>query len=112
MSTGPKHGWGGARPNSGPQKWSLSRAQVQAMLDKAKEKAEKEGKEVDDILLEFIYDEELGAKDRMAGIKLWKDFSMAKISEGGEADKELGPGIYLPGERPDPSVVVPIKNTG
>ena len=112
MSTGPKRGWGGARPNSGPKKQTLSAAQVQQMLDKAKKKATETGKDVDDILLGFIYDGELGAKDRLAAIKLWKEFSMARISEGGAADEALGPGIYLPGEKPDPSVVVPIKKTG
>lgn len=112
MATGPKSGWGGARPNSGPKKQTLSAAQVQVMLNKAKERAEKEGKEIDDILLDFIYDGEGSTKDRVACIKLWKEFSMARISEGGEADRELGPGIYLPEERPDPSVVVPIKKSG
>ncbi len=111
MATGPKHGWGGARPNSGPKKQTLSAAQVQAMLDKAESKAKESGKDVDDILLEFIYDCDLSAKDRLASIKLWKEFSMAKISEGGDADKELGPGIYLPGEKPE-GEVVPMKKTG
>ena len=112
MATGPKSGWGGARPNSGPKKQTLSVAQVQKMLDKAKEKAEAEGKDVDDILLGFIYDEKMGVRDRTTCIKLWKDCTMARISEGGNADNALGPELYLPEERPDPAVVVPIKQTG
>jgi hypothetical protein len=109
MSTGPKAGWGGRREGAGAKKQTLSAFQVQQMLDKAKEYAEKYGKSVDDILLTFIYDEKASLKDRAACIKLWKEYTIAKLSEGGEADKNLGPGIYLPEERPDPAKVVPIK---
>jgi hypothetical protein len=109
MATGPKTGWGGVRPGSGPKTKTLSASQVELMLDKAKKKAEETGKDVDDILLDFIYDADGSKKDRIACIKLWKDFSMVRISEGGDADKNLGPGIYLPGEKPDPTKVVELK---
>lgn len=112
MSTGPKSNWGGARPNSGPKKQTLSAHQVQLMLDKAKEYAEKFGKTIDEILLDFIYEDDMPKKDRAACIKLWKEYTIAKISEGGEADKNLGPGIYLPGEKPDPTKVVELKQAG
>lgn len=112
MSTGPKSGWGGARPNSGPKKQTLSALQVQIMLDKAKEYAKKYKKTVDDILLQFIYSEELNEKDRIACIKLWKEYTVAKLQEGGETDNALGPQVYLPEEKPDPSKVVQLKQTG
>lgn len=109
MATGPKGSWGGRREGAGAKKQTLSAFQVQQMLDKAKEYAEKNNKTIDDILLSFIYDEEASLKDRAACIKLWKEYTIAKLSEGGDADKDLGPGIYLPGQRPDPAKVIPIK---
>ena len=112
MSTGPKAGWGGPRPGSGPKKKTLSLHQVQLMLEKAKEYAEKKKKTIDDILLEFIYDEKSPLRDRAACIKLWKEYTIAKMQEGGETDKEAGPGIYLPGEKPDQTKVVELKKTG
>jgi hypothetical protein len=102
MSTGPKkiENRGGARPNSGPKPQALSVRQVDAMLKAADDRAKSEKKTLDDILLDFAYDAELSAKDRLASIKLFKDFSAVKITEGGDADQELGPAVYLPEQRP------------
>ena len=82
------------------------------MLKLAKKYAKKYKKTVDDVILEFIYNEELPPTHRVNSIKLWKEITMPKISEGGATEQALGPGIYLPTEKPDPSVVVPIKKTG
>lgn len=103
-----KENRGGARPNSGPKKEALSARQVRMMLNTAQQYAKKHKKTLDMVLVGFAYDEELSAKDRMAAIKLFKDKTMAPISEGGEADKQLGPAIYLPEQSPDPGKVVPI----
>jgi hypothetical protein len=108
MATGPKAGWGGRREGAGRPKETLSTLQVREMLDKAKEYAAKYKKTIDEILLDFIY--EPGEKrEKLQAIKLWKERTSATISEGGDADQNLGPGIYLPGEKPDPAKVVPIK---
>lgn len=112
MSTGPKHGWGGKREGAGRKPDTLSAATLRERLHRAKERAEKEGKTVDEILLDFVYDSEMSKKDRISSMKLWYDVTTPKIQEGGEADKANGPGIYLPEEKPDPSVVVPIKQAG
>jgi len=88
--------WGGARPGSGRKPSTLSALQVTAMLKKAKEWAKKTGKELDDILLGIIYDEETNVKDKLAGIKLWKEYTIAKLQEGGETDQSTGPAMYLP----------------
>jgi hypothetical protein len=82
------------------------------MLDKAEEFSKKKGKTIDDILLGFIYDDETPQKDRIACMKLWKEYTIAKLQEGGETDKQLGPGIYLPQEKPDPTKVVELKKAG
>ena len=70
------------------------------MLSKAKKYAKKYGKDLDDVLLEIALDPNGKAKDKLAAIKVFKDFTMAKISEGGEADKSLGPAVFLPTQHP------------
>jgi hypothetical protein len=102
VSTGPKkiENRGGARPNSGPKPQALSVRQVDAMLKAADDRAKKEGKTLDEILLDFAYDSGLDEKTRLATIKTFKEFSTPKISEGGEADTTLGPAVYLPQQRP------------
>lgn len=70
------------------------------MLRKAKKAAKRYGKDVDDILLEVIYTADNRPVDKLSAIKLWKDYTMPKPSEGGEADKTLGPAVYLPEQRP------------
>jgi len=75
------------------------------MLRKARRRAKSTGKDVDDILLDFIYADEVRIADRVACIKLWKEFTMAKLAEGGDADRSLGPQIFLPAHRPPLQVV-------
>ena len=105
---------GGARPNSGPKKETLSVRQVKEMRKKAAEYAKRFGKTIDEILLDFVYgvavshtidaetdeveieEKKIGTRDRIACIKLWKEYTSPKITEGGPADTELGPKVYLP----------------
>jgi len=53
----------------------------------------------------MIYDENISDNNRLAAIKLVKDLSSPKISEGGDADKFLGPAIFLPEKNPRLEVV-------
>lgn len=117
-----RKGWGGARENSGPKRETLSVRQVKEMDNKAQAYAKQYGKTIDEILLEFIYgitqipvegEETLGlierrvaTKERIACIKLWKEYTSPKITEGGEADI-TGLQIYLP-EHVDEGKVIPI----
>jgi hypothetical protein len=78
----------------------LSQIQVKRMLRKGRKWAREHKKDVDDWLLHVIYAAETRDSDRIAAIKLWKDHTMVKISEGGDADKALGPSVYLPEQRP------------
>lgn len=100
MTTGPKSGWGGAREGAGRPKETLSAQQVRLMLQKAKVYSEKYGKEIDEILLDFIYDEGSSKRERAQCIKLWKEYTMARLQEGGEADRQLGPAVFLPEHHP------------
>lgn len=91
---------GGARPNSGPKPQTLSARQILIMLRKAKKRAKAEGKGVDDILLDHVYNPD-DKNLSLQAIKVWKQYTMAAPSEGGEADKALAPKIYTPAKYPD-----------
>ena len=115
---GGKRAGAGRKPGYSPGREPLSVRQVQEMLDKAKEYAKKYGKTVDDILLDFVYgitkiplvdegggvlellEKAVSTKDRIACIKLWKEYTSPKITEGGEADKAVGPAVFLPEQHP------------
>lgn len=108
----------GRKPGYSPAKLPLSVAQVEEMLEKAKAYAVKYGKTIDEILLEFIYGvteiplvdsgdkdiisvltKKVGTRDRIACIKLWKEYT-SKLAEGGEGDQALGIAVFLPGKNP------------
>lgn len=94
---------GGYRPGSGRKPIGttpLSQIQVKRMLRKGRKWAREHGKDVDDWLLTVIYGADTKDSDRIAAIKLWKDHTTVKISEGGAADKALGPAIFLPEQHP------------
>lgn len=105
MASGPKkvENRGGARPGAGAKPQTLSARQVQLMLDKASEYAKKHGKTVDEVLLDFVYKGDAKDADRLAAIKLFKTYTIAKLQEGGETDQILGPAFFLPDQRPDPA---------
>ena len=98
-TTGRKENRGGARPNSGPKRETLSVRQVREILESVKKRAELEGKTVTDIFLDIVYDEDAPRRDRMAAGKLLWEYSIIKLSEGGETDQALGPAVYLPEQK-------------
>lgn len=100
--------WGGNREGAGRPTETLSQNQIRVMMETAEKYAEETGKTIDDVLCLIIYSKESVIRDRLAAIKLFKDKTMATISEGGDADRELGPAIYLPEERPSVDNVVNI----
>ena len=111
MSSGPKTSWGGTRPNSGRKTETLSGRQVQAMLDKASEYEKETGMSLDDILLMIIYGEKFQGervplKDKLASIKLYKEYTMAKLAEGGDIDNQVEMPVWLPVKKQDPAKLV------
>lgn len=66
----------------------------------ARKWAKKYGKTIDEVLIGLIYDADGRAADVLAAIKVWKEYTAPKPSEGGTADKENGPMVYLPAHRP------------
>ncbi len=118
-------GRGGTRVGAGrpkgyrPERLPLSVASVEEMLEKAKIYAVKYSKTIDEILLDFVYgvteiplvseddrdilevlSRKVGTRDRIACIKLWKEYTSPKITEGGEGDEQLGPAVFLPEKHP------------
>jgi hypothetical protein len=84
------------------------------MLRKAKRWAKQTGYDIDDFLLAVVGgdNEKIGAdpialKDRIACAKLWKEYTMARVSEQNVTVSEYpGPVIGLPERRPDPALAV------
>ncbi len=85
----------------------LSVRQVKEMRAKMEARAKKTGKDENDILIDWIQACEedgtaidVGIRDRIACVKLWKEYTSPKITEGGEADQSVGPAVFLPKQHP------------
>lgn len=103
MSTGPKaDNRGGARVGAGrkPMVPTLSAVQVADFERTAARFAEREGKTLKEIVLEFCYDTAASKAERVIAIKLYWQYQMVAVSEGGEADRALAPALFLPEQRP------------
>ena len=129
--------WGGKRSNQTgrPPKVTISQYQLDQMLAKAEKWAKKhKGMTVDDFLLKWIYGEveddfKLTMRDRIACVKIWKDYTMAKVQEKNinvgktypgpiiydpddgnkiiSGEPSSGVEIYLPKVREDPAKAIP-----
>ena len=110
-SKNPNHG--GKREGAGrksgysPGREALSVRQVKDMRAKMQARAKITGKDENDILIDWIqaFDADgtpvdIGIRDRIACMKLWKEYTSPKITEGGEADQILGPAVFLPEQHP------------
>ena len=125
--------WGGKRNNQNgrPPKVAISQYQLDQMLAKAERWAKKhKGMTVDDYLLKWIYGEveddfKLTMRDRIACVKIWKDYTMSRVQEKNVnvGKKYYGPNIidydsegrmviiksnpdspvFLPKRKPDPA---------
>lgn len=102
-------GRGGARPGAGRKPTTLSAWQVDNLLKTLARKAKETGKDIDQLLADKVYDESLSDRNFLAAVKLIKDLTQPKLTEGGEADKTLGPSIYLPEQKPTLAAVSDIK---
>ena len=104
-----KENRGGARPNSGPKAQTVSATQLKEMRDEAEKAAKEHGKTLFQVCLDWIFDEDLKIDRRQAAWKMYTDKMLIQASEGGEADKTLGPSIYLPEQKPTLAAVTDIK---
>ena len=107
-------GWGGARSGAGRKTKPVSVRQLNAMLRKGRRWAKETGYDVDEFLLAVIGADkkklsvkEIPLRDRITCAKIWKEYTMTKISEQNvNVSKSSGPVIGLPPMRPDPALEV------
>jgi hypothetical protein len=109
-------GWGGKRPKSGRKPaYMLTDNQVMAMHRKARKWAKETGYDIDQFLLAVISGDKkklgvdnVALRDRIACAKLFKEFTMTKVSEQNiNITKDIGPAIGLPPvRREDPALRV------
>jgi hypothetical protein len=100
---GTSNNWGGARLGSGRKNLSISQQQVKEMLKASKTwKVRAKGITMDDILMQIIYapsyqGENIKISERLAAIKIFKEYTMAKVSEQNQnINIHQGPIIGLP----------------
>lgn len=93
-----KDGRGGKRPGAGrpSNRQPLSVRQLLEFERAANAKVKETGQALQDIVLNIAYDEDAPRRDRLAAAKLFWDKSVIVAHEGGEADKQTGPAVYLP----------------
>lgn len=100
-----KENRGGKREGSGRKRTflaekrspeSYSASKLQELNDRIEAKAKTEGQHIDDVALDIIYDDEHPIAARMKAYDTIKKYSSIQASEGGDADKNLGPAVYLP----------------
>jgi hypothetical protein len=113
MSGKPKS-WGGTRPGAGRPKKATSVRQLAKMERDARKWAKETGYDVDGFLLAVIGNdrEKIGAtdiplRDRITCAKIWKEYTMARISEQNvNVTKQEGPAIMLPPMQEDPALKI------
>lgn len=105
---------GGARAGAGrkrKKKLGLTDPQIDRML-LAAEKVEKEtGVSIDEILVRIIYSSQSMIREKLAAIKIFKEYTIMRKSELDiNVTQQVGPTIGLPELKPLPDNVVSINN--
>jgi len=96
---GGKREGAGRKPGTGPGREALSVRQVKEFQAVAEKLAKEFGYPVIEVAGRIAYDEDAPRRDRLAATKLFLDKVTIAATEGGEADRNLGPAIYLPKQR-------------
>ncbi len=97
-------GWGGKREGAGSKpgkQQTLSVSQVENLRKSAIKRAKETGRSLEDVVLDIAMDQEAPYRDQLAAAKLYWDKMLISVGEGGEADKALGPQIFIPEKFPD-----------
>jgi len=98
-------GRGGKREGAGRKTETVSVRQLLEFERSAKAFAKEHGKTLQDIVLAIAYDPETPRKDQLAAAKLYWDKSVIVAKEGGEADKNMEPAVFLPTRHPRLEVI-------
>lgn len=92
---------GGKRANSGRKKYSLTDDQIDSMLKSAAFFEAKHRATIDDILVDIIYSPNSNNREKLAAIRLFKDFTAQKMhNQNGNNVQQIGPVIGLPELKP------------
>lgn len=87
---------GGARERAGRKPLTISQKALHRMLAAERKMTKETGKTIDDILLHIIYGKNVKNAERVAAIKVWKDYTMVKVTENTTTLTNQGPVITLP----------------
>lgn len=96
----------GRKPKDNPSKGKrvLSLAEIRKIIDR---RAEEKGKTVTDVLLDMIYDDNRGDRERIAAARLLLEDGVPKQQE--EKPQEVKRFANLPDLKPDPTKVIPMR---
>ena len=104
-----KENRGGKREGAGRKRRStesFSAEKLGELNDRIEAYADDKGKHIDEVALEIVYDDKQNVSARMKAYDTLKKYSTIQAKEGGEADQELGPEVYLPEQDKGPELKV------
>ena len=98
---------GGKREGAGrkPGREALSVRQLKEFERVAEALAKEYGMTMQEVIGRMVYDDDATKKDIQTAAKLFWDKSIIGVSEGSEADKNLGPAVFLPEKHPRLEVI-------
>ena len=98
---------GGKREGAGrkPGRETLSVRQSREFEEAAKALAKEYGYTIPEGVGRMFYDPDASRRDKLSAANLFWKYSVIVGSEGGEADKIVGPAIFLPEEHPRLEVI-------
>ena len=97
--------WGGKREGSGRKSEALSVRQAKEFQKTAEALAKEFGLTMAEVIGRQVYDTAASIKDKQTAANLFWKYSVIVASEGGEADKAVGPAVFLPEKHPRLEVV-------
>jgi hypothetical protein len=101
---------GGARPNAGRPKKTLTQQQVSKIIKAVEKKGKENGISWSDSFAEMLFDPVANYRERLQAFRLFMEITISKsIEQNINVNKNQAPKIYLPEKRPDPAKVIPIQ---
>ena len=98
---------GGKREGAGrkPGRETLSVRQSREFEEAAKALAKEYGYTIPEGVGRMFYDHDASRRDKLSAANLFWKYSVIGATEGGEADKVIGPAVFLPEEHPRLEIV-------
>jgi len=100
---------GGARPNAGRPKKTLTQQQVSKIIKSVEKKGKEKGISWSDSFAEMLFDPVANYRERLQAFRLFMEITISKsIEQNINVNKGQAPKIYLPEKKPDPAKLIPI----